>query len=299
MLFLILAILSNCMVMLMIRCSEKNLHNRYAVTMFNYIAAVLISCFFIGNRPVWSGITEDQLFSLSLGIFNGILFIAWLFLFQGSIRYNGAPMSATFAKLGILLPTVGSMLIFAESPTLIQIIGVIIALAAIGLFYLPKVNRSEKVKKYSYPVLLLLILLIGGMADFDSKIFESFGDPNFDDLFLFYTFFTALILSIIIWLIKDRSVSRQDLYFGMLIGVPSQLTATFLLRAVIKLPAYFIFPVYSVGVILLISIISGLIFKEKLSYLQYFSMFLVCLALVCLTVNYAISMSENTLAIYY
>jgi len=281
--FLLLAVLSNTMAAIMVRFSESNLHNRYAVTMFNYLIAVLVSYFFIGRTPVFSW-TADYRFPLLLGIWNGALFIAWLFIFQVSVRHNGAPLSATFAKLGVLLPTAGAVVFFAEKPSILQIIGIAFALLAIVLFNLPESHGAAGPEKSRLKLLLFLVLLIGGVADFNSKIFETFGNPALAGLFLLVTFVVALLLSLVVWLVKDSSVNQRDVLFGVLIGLPNQLTAMFLLLAIMQMPAYLVFPVYSVGVILLVSLVNGLIFKEKLTGRQQAAMALVCLALVLLNV---------------
>ncbi|ATW27434.1 EamA family transporter [Candidatus Formimonas warabiya] len=283
MIFLILAILSNCAETIIIRFSERNLHNRYAVTMFNYMITVMMSYFFIGGAKAFS-LAGDHRFALFLGVWNGALFVTWLLIYQVSIRHNGVPMSATFAKLGILLPTAGSVVFFAENPSLVQIMGIIIALSAIVLFYWPEKSRAGEAPKPGFRLLLMLVLLIGGMGDFNSKIFEHFGNPRFDGLFLFYTFLVSLILSMVVWLVQDKRVHQRDVLFGVLIGVPNQLTTMFLLWAIMRLPAYLVFPIYSVSVILLVSLISSLLFKEKLSRLQCLSMILVCVALVFLNI---------------
>lgn len=280
---MILAVCTNCAETIIVRFSERNLHNRYAVTMFNYVIAVVVSYFFIGSAPIFSW-TADYRFPMLLGIFNGVVFITWLLLFQVSVLHNGAAMSATYTKLGILLPTIGSVVFFAEAPALLQIVGIAIALLAIVLFNLPDANLNPVPKSNNFSYLLILVLLIGGLGDFNSKIFESFGNPDLDGLFLFYTFVVALILSIVAWFVKDRSANKRDVLFGVLIGIPNQLTTMFLLWAIMKLPAYLVFPAYSVSVILLVSIVSSLIFKEKFSHLQLFSMVLVCIALVFLNV---------------
>ena len=76
MLFLLLAILCNSVESIVVRFSEANLHNRRAVTMINYLAAALLSAFFV-HQPLWIWEAE-RAFPLGLGIFNGCLFIVWL-----------------------------------------------------------------------------------------------------------------------------------------------------------------------------------------------------------------------------
>jgi len=282
--FLILAIACNSMESIVVRFSEQNLHNRQAVTMVNYLVTTVISFFWI-RQPMFTW-GPAYTFTLLLGIFNGCLFIVWLTLFQLSVRNNGAGLSATFTKLGILLPTIGSIAFLGEQPGLLQVCGIVIALAALVLFNLPSQSFRGSVCSGFSPGnakwLLLLILVIGGLADFNSKIFESFGDPEQDGLFLFCTFAVSFILSVIRFMNTDRKLSVSDLKYGILIGMPNQLTTMFLLWAVMRLPASIVFPLYSVAVIFVVTIIDRFLFKTHFSQRQWFSMALVCIALVCL-----------------
>ena len=91
MIYLLLAVVSNCAEAIVVRFSEINLHNRYAVTMINYVITVVMSYFFIGSIPAFS-LASNYHFPMTLGIFNGIIFITWLLIFQISVRHNGAPM---------------------------------------------------------------------------------------------------------------------------------------------------------------------------------------------------------------
>jgi drug/metabolite transporter (DMT)-like permease len=289
MLYLILAVLGNCVQALAVRFSEKNLHNRYAVTMCNYFFATALCYLMLGGVELTSFSQELRL-PLLLGAGNGVVFISWLLLFQASVAKNGAALPVTFTKLGVLIPTIGSIAIFAERPGLLQLIGIAVALLALVMINLPQrqalaQSGAENAAPHRrFDPWLLLVLLIGGLGDFNSKIFESFGLPELDSLFLLVTFGVAFLLSIGAWLWHGGGISRRDLAFGALIGIPNQLTTFFLLQALMRLPAYLVFPVYSVGVILLISLLGLLLFGERLTRRQYLSIGLVCLALVCLNI---------------
>lgn len=89
MIYLLLAIVCNCGQTVAVRFSEKHLHNRYAVTMFNYLVAVIVSWLFVSDIPVFD-LSGDFVFPFLLGIFNGCVFITWLLIFQISVRHNGA-----------------------------------------------------------------------------------------------------------------------------------------------------------------------------------------------------------------
>lgn len=273
MIFLILAILCNCGYTAAVRYSEAGETNRGAVTMVNYLAAFLISLAMTGGAaiPAW-----DKLgFTIGLGAVNGVLFLAWLWLYQCSVAKNGAALSSATAKLGVLLPTVGSILLFGETPGMPRIVGMVLTLAAFYLLY-----EKEEGNAPGSLFLLVLLPLIGGVADFDSKIFEVWGNPYHTTLFLCCTFASALLFSVILWFRRERKLTRKDIAFGVLIGIPNQLATLCFLRAIMTLPAYFAYPVYSMGAVLAVCILGYFLFGERLSRRQCVGILVICGILV-------------------
>ena len=101
-----------CMTFLM-RYSEHHDGNRYALNIWNYITGTLISFFMLEDKTL---VLHSDLLSVISGILNGIGFVAALIFIQLSIRRNGAPLTTTFNRLGILIPTILSALLFLEIP---------------------------------------------------------------------------------------------------------------------------------------------------------------------------------------
>ena len=67
-------------------------------------------------------------------------------------------------------------------------------------------------------------------------------------------------------------------------GSFNYLSTMFLLKAILQLPAYIVYPIYSVGFILVVNIVNFLFLKEELSKKDYVAMGLVCVALVFLNI---------------
>ena len=74
------------------------------------------------------------------------------------------------------------------------------------------------------------------------------------------------------------------MWFGLLIGVPNYFSARFLLLALGDLAAVITYPVYSVGTILLVSMVSVLVWKERLSKQKKLALGVVLVALVLLNI---------------
>lgn len=57
--------------------------------------------------------------------------------------------------------------------------------------------------------LLLVLFVVSGMADGMSKVTERIGERRFDALFLFYTFLTALVLTVVLAFFEQQRTRRK------------------------------------------------------------------------------------------
>ena len=127
---------------------------------------------------------------------------------QWNTRHNGVVLSSVFMKLGILVPTVLSVIWFKEMPNALQLIGFLLAVLAIVIL---NFQRGTKLSRASWG--LLLMLVVGGMGDGMSKIYEEYGSSTCKNLFLFFTFFCALLLCLgLVRHRKERIGGKELLY---------------------------------------------------------------------------------------
>ena len=276
MISLVLAICSSAMVALIMRIAQPRVTHPTGLLAANYIVCSLMALML--SRSELQGVSITTLgFPAGLGILNGILYLGSFILMQWNTRHNGVVLSSAFMKLGILVPTTLSVVWFREIPTGVQVIGFVLALAAIVII---NHQKGAKLSRGSWG--LLLMLLIGGMGDGMSKVYEEYGDPGFQNIFLFFTFFAALILCLGLAAYKKERLDAKELLFGMALGVPNFLSSLFLLNALASVPAVIAFPTFSVAVILVVAIAGIICFQEQLNRRQILGGFLICIALILL-----------------
>ena len=117
-----------------------------------------------------------------------------------------------------------------------------------------------------------------------ANVFDKIGDPAVKDYFLFYTFAAALVCSLVLMLARHERIGRWELLDGILIGIPNYFSARFLLLSLRHIPAVIVYPVISVGTIILVSLAGYLFFGESLSRRKLLAMGIILLALVLLNV---------------
>ena len=276
MIYLLLAIASSAMVSILMRLSTNRIRGNISMLTMNYVMCLAISVGYTGVGALFP--LRSSLFqTLGMGVVHGVLYLLSFVLLQLNVKRNGVVLSATFMKLGLLVPMVVSLVLFGEQPGILQIVGFAIALAAIVLI---NFERGESVMQFRAG--LLLLLLGGGFGDAMSKIFEELGDPAMSDQFLLYTFLTALVLCTVLMLHKGQRPGASEVFFGLLIGIPNFFSARFLLRALDGLPGFIVYPTFSVGTILMVTLAGVVFFRERLSRRQFLAMGCILAALVLL-----------------
>lgn len=277
MFYLLLAIACSALFSIIMRFSEGKVKANISMLASNYLACVLMAWAYMGFAnilPAADGIGG----AVGMGVFNGLLYPLGFALIQYNIKKNGVVLTATFMKLGLLVPMVVSICFFHEIPALFQIIGFCLAIAAILL-----INSEKEGGAVDFKVgLLILLLLANGGSDSMSKVFEELGNGALADHFLLYTFLTAFLLGAVLALYKKERPGKADIFYGLLVGVPNYLSARFLLKALDHMPAVIAYPTFSVASLVVITLTGVFFFRERLSRRQWVAVggILVALALL-------------------
>lgn len=283
MLVLLFAMLSSASMALVLKLFREPKGNRYGLLLGNYLTCILIALLLMPDR---TRILSGSPATLFCGALGGLLFVAGLVTMQSSVRLNGASLSAAFAKLGLLVSLILSLLCFGERPGLLRILGVFLVIPALLLIHADRSGGTGgEGGARSFP-LLLLTLLAGGSADAMAKVFEQLGDRAEDGLYFFWLFLTAAVFTALLALWEHRRSGKRillrELAAGVAVGVPNYFSSYLLLRALEKLPAFLVYPVFSAGTIVLVMLLSALLFHEKPGKMQRIGLLFILIALVLL-----------------
>lgn len=279
MISLCLAVLSTALVSIVMRLSTNRVNHNLGMLTMNYIVCTLLSGLFGGYRDALNLADPRIGLVLAMGTVNGVLYLAGFMLIQANIRRNGVVLSSIFQKLGLLVTLVVSVIFYHEIPDLVQGLGFVIAIFAIVLM-----NYRKDAEKAGSRAGLILMLLACGMGDAMSKIFTESGVAALEGQFLFYTFAVAMGLCAACMTISGQKISRREAVFGTLIAVPNFFSSKFLLGALESLSAVIVYPVFSVGSILVVTLTGVLAFRERLTKQQWIGVAAILAALVLLNV---------------
>lgn len=263
MIFLLLALLSSSVLAMVLK--YLNSGSPYGVYFVNYITCTLLAFAAMEPKALYRGDSTP----CWLGAITGLIYLASLVANGYSIHKNGAILSSVFTRLGVLVPILVSVALFGERSTLLQGLGVVLAVAAAVLMDgLPQKTAPSSLRNKVYLLPLLLTLLLNGTSDAMSKVFTQLGRRQDDGLFMFYIFLFAGLATLALLVRGHQPLTGRDIFFGVLVGVPNFLSSRLLLAALTRLPAFLVYPSYSVGVILVISVASFFLFQERLNRRQ-------------------------------
>lgn len=287
MIYLTLAIISSTAVSVFMKLFDKHIKNNMVMFSANYFICGVLSYLFEviskGNRETALISTNNGImFTVIFGIFSGVMYLISFILLQFNINRNGVILSATFMKLGVVVPIIMSITAFKEIPTIFQLIGILMAL--ISIIIINTENKENNKEQKVALTWLILLLLLGGLTDATSNIYEKLGNPGYKDKYLLFIFISAMLVSVSAAIYKRQKVTKMDIISGMMIGIPNYFSSRFLLYSLSEVPAIVAYPIYNVAVIMLIALIGRLIFKEKLSKRKYIGMVIISGAIIMLNI---------------
>ena len=280
MIYLIAGLISSAIVSLVLKICSRWEYDRYGMFAINYLSCLIPFIFSQIGKDLPS-VDDDFSFCFIFAILNGLLYLAGLLMNQINVKRNGAILQSTFARLGVMVPTVISIVFFGERPSILETIGIMMVLVSFCIMNIGKNNNNEK------PVFSLLILgmLFGGIADSALKVFEQFGDPALENWFMGLTFLSASLICLAITITKKGKIGKREIITGVCLGVPNYLSSLLLLKSLSRVSAYIAYPTYSVGAILVVTIVSTIFFREKLSKWSKVSLALIISAILLLNIG--------------
>lgn len=299
MIYILISIICSSLIAIVFKISEGRTSNRFAITGMNYLAGMMVSLIFLRGKPLFnlqwfkafsgeftSVLSNGTVFSqegtgalaVILGIITGVLYFSSFILYQKSVGDNGISLSATFMKLGVVIPVVLSIIFLGERIDGLAFLGIIFSLIAIIV-----INKSDDAEKKTIKINLIVLLILAGGGDFLTKLFQNYGVTEFKNLYLFYTFLTGLIISTIMLLVKNPRFKVWDLFYGVMVGIPNVLMPDFLIKGLETVKGAVAFPMVSAGTIVISSIIGMVFFKERLGKKEKAGIVMMVIAIILLS----------------
>jgi multidrug transporter EmrE-like cation transporter len=227
----------------------------------------------------------NSIFIWSLGIFVGIMYVLCLWLFNRAIAAGGLALSTTLMRLSAALPTMGSLLLFSEQTNHFQILGIVLAFICLPLASKEPLQFNQAGRETLLGMIWGLLLFAAyGLTDFAFKVQAEF-EPSADPKAFMATIFGTALLITLPQFFKRTGSSRHCLLWGFVLGATNVLATYFWIRTLAHIPGSVAYPTLGLGVITVTTVVSLVIWRERLRPANYTFLALACLAVFLINLN--------------
>lgn len=255
--------------------------SKYAVIGMNYLTAVILSLLLQASALAPSlkallGMDASRpgiLWGFRTGLPMGVLYFLAFLVYRRAIRESGLGLSGGFAKMGILLPMVLSMVFWRDFPGALQWAGITAALGAVVLGGFGNTRGR-------FSPILLAVFLLNGLAEFGSKFYQHHGGAADRDFFLLWVFSVALFCSLAGMIRGRHRPTLSAAVLGVPLGVVNYFSSWFLIPALDSLNTSVVFSVFGAGTVAVLSVAGLVFFGERLERRETASLVMVAAALV-------------------
>lgn len=194
-----------------------------------------------------------------------------IFNLMGYVANNiGVTVTSVASKLSMVIPVTAAILLYHDSFPFLNIIAVLLALAAV---FLVSLTEKSHAKHMEVKGLLLAFLIFLGSGIGDSIVnYASVKLMRADEFnsFNVVLFSFASLCGIVVLIFQSnylkRSVPLKAVAGGILLGIPNYFSLLFLIKA-LHIPGWkssVVFPINNMGIVVLTAVCAFILFREKL-----------------------------------
>nr|WP_298925597.1 EamA family transporter [uncultured Allomuricauda sp.] len=233
----------------------------------NYVVACVVGMLLYEGDINFNEIANKSWFLGTLAL--GIFFILVFNLMAKASQVAGVSVASVATKMSLVMPVIFGVIFYKESLSVFQIIGILLALAAV--YFASMKEKSIALSKKAL-LLPLLVFLGSGIIDISMKYFqENHLDPKevaiFSAMIFGFAALTGFVFIGIKAVKKPLKINFRNIIGGIVLGVPNYFSIFFLIRALQNegFDSAAIFTLNNVAIVMLSTLLGILIFKEKLS----------------------------------
>jgi drug/metabolite transporter (DMT)-like permease len=267
---------------------------RYKVPVFPSIVFNYLTCVFTGSlvNGQWA-LTRSSLQNewMPWAFTLGCLFIVLFNIIAFTTQQLGVAVASVANKLSLVIPAIFFIIYQNESLGILKIAGILLAIAAVILTCYTGNQSAPKNISPGLALGLPLILFAGsGALDTIYKFVEEthLNETNLNP-FLISSFAAAggigLLVLLYRYIRRKEKFDRRTVVAGLLIGIPNYFSI-WCLGKVYKqnwMESSAIIPVNNMGIVLFSTVVAWLLFKEKLSRINWLGITLAVISIACIS----------------
>ncbi|PWS28997.1 transporter [Pedobacter yonginense] len=283
MIYIILSVLCSVTVAVLLKLAKRYQISIIQAVTVNYFAA--LSLCFLFFKPDIKALHADAPWPIYMGL--AILLPSIFLILAASVKKLGIVKTDIAQRLSLFIPIVAAYFIFKEEFNAYKLIGLGIGFLAIFFTFFRKEKDGDQTNNWLYPILVFLGFGFIDVLFKQIALFKSL--PYTTSLFTVFclAFCVSLIIVVVMLLAKKTKLQLVNLACGLILGMFNFGNILFYLKAhqaLAQNPST-VFAAMNLGVIVLGSLIGIIIFKEKLSKLNYAGILFALVAIIFITLS--------------
>lgn len=266
------------MVMLFKYFEKINVNNLQAISA-NYFTAGILSIIFLPNTFEFDKInySNTTLFFV-LAFIVGLLFVLTFNLYAHGAQKIGVTPSTIANKMSMIIPIIIGLILLNEEVTFNKILGISFAFVAI---FLSSIGDRKYSLNKNHLIIIVLLFIGQGLADGILNWAQEFilNGSNMN-LFFAVTFLAAGFTGLLFVFFKLSSqkvkIEPKSIIWGIVLGIPNYLTLLYFVKSLKSelFSSSEIFPIINIGVIIFCTILSIILFRERVSVYNWLGVIL-------------------------
>ncbi len=285
MMYLIGSIVLTSYLTLSFKACEKYGVNVFQAIVFNYITCVITGSIVNGSFPIHAENIQTPWFGWAMIM--GAMFVSIFNIVAITAQKNGVAVASVANKLSLIIPVVLSVYLYNETVAGWKAMGVVLALIAVVLTCYTNTEKGHATQKSKWLYLLPLVLFISsGLLDaLINHVQLTYVTAENNNDYLVSSFFSAATIGSLILLIqlirRKQQFVWKNLLAGILIGIPNYFSIWCLVHFLQESPwqTSASIPVNNMGIVLFSAVVAWLLFKERLTKINWIGILLSLVAI--------------------
>ena len=289
MIYLILTVIMNIGIFLSFRSYSRLRINTINAIVVNYLVCVLTGMIFYGG-DLFKNVSILSESWILYPVALGGVFILTFFLMAITVQKYNVAVATVFSKMSMLIPVIFSIYVIKLLDTkfdLINFAGLFFAAVSIILCSIRSTRMGKIAWTPKYLVLIpAFVFLATGFVDTSLNYMNAFLITSDQKTVLpVIIFISAFIIGMVILVLRKERISKMDFLGGIYLGIPNYFSVYFLLMALSSFDnnGAVVYPILNVGIIVLSSLASYIVFNEKLIKANIFGMILAIFAILLIS----------------
>jgi drug/metabolite transporter (DMT)-like permease len=282
MIWLIVSILTNTLLLLILKGFEKYGVNTLHGIVVNYFVAATTGLCLVGI-PDYDVLINGAGDYLWIPFSLGFLFISIFFLIGKTAQEAGVSVATVANKMSVVIPVVAAVVLYNESLGGLKVIGIVAALAAVWM-----TSKQSQGAVFNRRMLLLPAVIFIGSGIIDAMVNHlqrGVPDKLLIPFLLSMAFMSALVIGTITVsyraVVYKEYVKGRSILGGIILGIPNYFSIYAVTKALDAniMETSALYPVNNMGIVICSAVGALLIFREQLSRINWLGILLSVLAI--------------------